>query len=149
VARSRPLSDAGGFTLVELLIVVLLVGILAAIAIPQFVGQSAKAQDASAKSDVKRISQMIEECKLEHASYTSCNSDAELDGTPGLDWGTGAGQSTVWLANSNSYTVYSTSRAATSGSNHVFLISKLAGGSSVRWCLVDGGNAGGCQDWAW
>ncbi|MGH2951069.1 MAG: type II secretion system protein [Solirubrobacterales bacterium] len=64
--------DERGFTLVELLVVMLILALLAAIAIPAFLGQADKATDARAKSAVRTAETAI-------LSYATDN-DGEFDG---------------------------------------------------------------------
>lgn len=49
--RHHPLTDEAGFTLTELLVVLLIIGVLAAIALPVFARQEARAHDAVTTSD--------------------------------------------------------------------------------------------------
>ena len=55
-----------GFTLVEILIVVVILGILAAIVIPQFTDASTEAKESSLKSDLQTMRSQIELYKIQH-----------------------------------------------------------------------------------
>jgi type II secretion system protein G len=66
--RPRPASsrDFRGFTLVEILIVVVILGILAAIVVPQFVSAASESRDSSIKMDLHRIRQQLEVYRQQH-----------------------------------------------------------------------------------
>jgi type IV pilus assembly protein PilA len=50
---SRPRDGEAGFTLLELMVVVLIIAILLAVAIPSFVGAQERARDRAAQSDLR------------------------------------------------------------------------------------------------
>jgi general secretion pathway protein G len=57
------------FTLVELILVITILGILAALVIPTFQGNIATAKESAAKSDLMTIRTQIELYKLQHNQY--------------------------------------------------------------------------------
>jgi general secretion pathway protein G len=59
-----------GFTLVEILIVVVILGILAAIVIPQFTQASTEARENSLRADLQTIRSQIELYKIQHNDDT-------------------------------------------------------------------------------
>ena len=58
-----------GFTLVEILIVVVILGILAAIVIPQFTSASTEAKEAALVSNLQAVRSQIELYKIHHNDY--------------------------------------------------------------------------------
>ena len=71
-------QDEKGFTLIELLVVILIIGILAAIALPAVLGQRAKGQDSSAKSDARNVVSEMESCFVDNQTYAGCENSAEV-----------------------------------------------------------------------
>lgn len=55
-----------GFTLVEILIVLVIIGILAGLAIPKYVGATSKAKQVEAKQLLRQIYTMEQSYRLEH-----------------------------------------------------------------------------------
>ena len=66
------LRNKKGFTLIELMIVVAIIGILAAIAIPNFLNFRNKAKSAEAKSNLGAIRSCEETYNTEYEAYLAC-----------------------------------------------------------------------------
>lgn len=66
-------QDDDGFSLIELITVILIIGLLAAIAIPLYLDQQKKGHDAAAKSDLNSIAKSIRIAL-----------DGDISGTPSL-----------------------------------------------------------------
>ena len=149
--RQRMAREESGFTLVELLVVMLILGLLAAIAIPSFFNQRDKARDADAKELVRTAQTAME-------TYATDNGGAYTGATPAAlitieqtlnsaDGGDGSGDGdalTVPALAADSYTV----QVASANTPNVFRISRAANGTTTLQCDNDG-NDGCPADGTW
>ena len=85
------LLNKKGFTLIEMLVVVLIIGILAGIALPQYQNAVIKARVASILPIMRRWKDALQEWKLQHGTYCKGGEDGACDDYPnganlGVNW---------------------------------------------------------------
>jgi general secretion pathway protein G len=69
-SQARPLkNDRAGFTLIELMMVVIILGILAGIVVPKFVGQTDKARMAAARMELRNIGMALDRYEMENGAF--------------------------------------------------------------------------------
>ena len=98
--RARRRSEEQGFTLIELMVVVLIIAILIAIAIPAFLGARKKAQDKEAQSNLRNALAAQKTLFSEEQSYTEDSALLEAE-EPSLNYinsgPEGLGGNVVWI----------------------------------------------------
>jgi type IV pilus assembly protein PilA len=146
---SRPRSERG-FTLIEVLVVVLIIGILAAIAIPSFLSQKNKAVDANAKEVARSGAQAAETYQTDHAGqYEGISPKVLHEYEPAIQ--TASGNGNAWLSEATAiesgrgYVVTATA----TGSGDTFTVERLASGETLRTCTAPGSNKNGCRTGTW
>lgn len=68
------LRNEEGFTLIELMVVVLIIGVLVAIAIPSFLGFRSRAQDRAAQAELRNVLLAEKAYWTENGDYTTTES---------------------------------------------------------------------------
>jgi type IV pilus assembly protein PilA len=84
--RRRLEQDEEGFTLIELMVVVLIIAILLAIAIPTFLGARTKAQDRAAQSNLRNAFTAEKTIYVDGQNYVDNTSSAMTNVEPSLTY---------------------------------------------------------------
>jgi type IV pilus assembly protein PilA len=133
-----PRNGERGFTLIEILVVLLIIVVLAAIAIPLFVNQRAKAQDAEAKTAAAVAAGAFEVYHQDHNAFDGADAQALADIEPTLAEARGLAVD----GTDEGYTVSVESASGDAGGGPFTIERTLTG--TTRSCASPGD--GGCPD---
>lgn len=129
--RTNP-SRHSAFTLVEMLLVLVILAVLAAIVIPKFSGRSQQAKETAAKSQISSIELALDAFEVDTGSYPQGNLDALLNqpnnaqnwkgpylkkGVPLDPWGNAYVYTFPGKRNANGYDLMSTGPDGRSGTD--------------------------------
>jgi type IV pilus assembly protein PilA len=132
----RGVTDERGFTLIELLVVIMIIGVLAEIAIPSFLGQSAKSDDAAAKGAVQTAQIATETYRLDHGNYCGVTPSQLIRIEPALSQANALSVAVTSCAGGDT-SEYSVSVTSRSSIGTVYSV-RVQNGGSTRTCTTPG-----------
>ncbi len=144
-SRSRT-GGEDGFSLIELFVVCLIIGVLCAIAIPAFLSQSAKAKDSSAKELARTAQTTAESLATDHEGSYEFVTKTELhNAEPAI--AIEGGEHAYLSATTHGSNEYSVTTTATDGDE--LTITRSSSGNITRTCHSTKGNCAEGSTGSW
>jgi general secretion pathway protein G len=75
--QSSKMSNSRGFTLIEIMVVVVILGILGSMIVPNIIGRPDEARATAARADIEAIGNALELYRLDNGNYPSTDQGLE------------------------------------------------------------------------
>ena len=145
--KQRAFPPAGGFTLIELMVVIALVAVLLAVAFPSYLGSVRKGRRAEGIAALTTLQQAQERFRGNNTTYGNLNAPADVATLPNAaSFASSANQRYTLAVSGNSptgYTLTATAAGAQADDTPCVVMGVRATGGNIRY-----GSGTGSIDWA-